>query len=613
MIPENESDFTKFNKQYTEALAGKSYNKLSLYELGVSVVRTKDVFVIQETVLSKLLILFPRDTQLMYYMGCIHLTKATTKALLWFRQCLDRNPGHIECLLDYLKILFDNDMFDAIAQYNDNNDGILYKINDNRIRLILAAHEGKRRNFESSIQQYRKIIESGEADTTTLFMCYSNTGITYNDIDNRVDSVGYLQTAISMIKTHNINNIPVCKNAFSNLFISSDYEYLSPDTMVAQHKAYNDFVPKSNGFTFSSGSGPGPGRTDKVRVGYVSGDFDTHVVSQFIIPILLNHTAAFEVHCFSNMAFDNPIFTDKVGNKVRVHLVKSMSDSELATYINKLGIHILIDLSGHTAKNRLEMFAYNPAPVQMTYLGFPNSTGLDSIHYRITDAIADHPKSKQRFSEKLIKMPRCFLLFDDIYKISVPVKPVQPNRIVLGALNRESKNSVYVLSAWRKILAQCPTAIILIKLSGRDNAETRTKYYMDVLGIPKNRLITVGVLANEAEFVQLYSQIDVLLDTFPYSGTTTSCKSMFYSVPIITKYHKNYHVNNVTASLLTNAGFPELVAYSDEEYVTKTVELIGDPDRISLYKKEIKPRFSELMEPGAFMAEYEALLKSTLD
>ena len=609
MTSETENDFVKFSKQYTDALAGKPYKHLDLYELGISIVRKRDIFAIQEGVLSKLLILFPRNEQLLYYMGYIHLTKSTTKALLWFRQCLDRQPGHVECLLDYLKILFDNDMFEAIAQYNENNDDILYKINDNRIRLILAAHEGKRRNFEKSIQQYLKIIASGETDKTTLFMCYSNTGITYNDIDNRVDSVGYLQTAISMIKTHKINNVPVCKNAFSNLFISSDYEYLSPAAMAAQHKAYNEFVPKSNGFTFPSKPRP----NEKIRIGYVSGDFDTHVVSQFIVPILLNHTDAFEVHCFSNMAFANLHFTERVGDRVVSHHVKALSDAELATYINKLGIHILIDLSGHTAKNRLEMFAHNPAPVQITYLGFPNSTGLDSIHYRITDAISDHPESNQRFSEKLIRMPRCFLLFADLYKIKVPTKVTDPTRIVLGAINRESKNSAYVLRAWREILAACPDASILVKLSGRDNEASRIKYYMETLGITKDRLITVGVLQTEAEFVKIYSEIDILLDTFPYSGTTTSCKSLFYSVPIVTKYHKDYHVNNVTASLLIGSGCPELVAYSDEEYVTKTIELIRDPDRISRYKKDISPRFSELMEPGAFMESYETLLKSTFD
>lgn len=602
MIPDQESEFNKFNKQYADALAGKPYNQAELYELGISITRSRDAFAIQECVLTKLLILFPKNSQLLYYMGYIHIPKSTTKALLWFRQCLDRCPEHVDCLLDYLKILFNNDMFDAITQYIADSGGVIYNIDDNRIRLFLAAYEGKLRNFEKSIQQYQAIITSGKADATTLFMCYSNTGITYNDIDNRVDSVGYLQTAISMIKTHNINDVPVCKNAFSNLFVSSDYEYLSPSAMVTQHNAYNDFVPKSKTFTFP------PKSAGKIRVGYVSGDFGTHVVSQFIVPILLNHTELFEVHCFSNMAFSNTYFMELIGNRVLSHHIQAMSNMELATYINKLGIHILIDLSGHTAKNRLEMFALNPAPVQMTYLGFPNSTGLDSIHYRITDAIADHPESKQIFSEKLVKMPRCFLLFADLYGVNVPSKPVVGDRIVLGAINRESKNSVYVLRAWRKILAACPEASILIKLTGRDNKEVRTKYYMDILGITGDRLITVGVLPTETEFVKIYSQIDILLDTFPYSGTTTSCKSLYYSVPIVTKYHKDYHVNNVTSSILINSGLPELVAYSDEEYVAKAVQLIRDPDRISRYKKEIKPRFSELMEPGAFMKSYETLL-----
>jgi predicted O-linked N-acetylglucosamine transferase (SPINDLY family) len=209
-------------------------------------------------------------------------------------------------------------------------------------------------------------------------------------------------------------------------------------------------------------------------------------------------------------------------------------------------------------------------------------------------------------------MPRCFLLFDDLYKLKVPTKVTDPKRVVLGAINRESKNSTYVLRAWRSILAECPDTSILVKLSGRDNEEIRTKYYMETLGITRDRLITVGVLQTEAEFVKIYSEIDILLDTFPYSGTTTSCKSLFYSVPIVTKYHKDYHVNNVTASLLIGTGCPELVAYSDEEYVTKTIELIRDPDRISRYKKDIKPGFSELMEPGAFMESYETLLRSTL-
>ena len=592
------SDFNTFNKQYFIAVSGKTYDKLALKEMGLSIVKARDEYAIRNDVLTKLLILFPSDDMLLYYMGYINLNKSTTKSMLWFRQCLDRNPKHVDCLLDYLKILFDNDMFDAIQAYNND------VITDNRLRLVLAAFEGKRRNFEKSIEQYLKIIDSGETDPTVLFMCYSNTGITYNDIDNRTCAVKFLQKAISMIDDNRISEIPICKNAFSNLFISSDYEYLSPEDMERQHKAFDKFVPKSRNFPLVHRD-----KARKIRVGYVSGDFDTHVVSQFILPILLNHTDAFEVHCFLNMALADPKFTEKITN---LHLVQSMSNADLAAYIHKIGIDILIDLSGHTAKNRLEVFSMNPAPVQMTYLGFPNSTGLTSIHYRITDAIADHPKSKQRYSEKLIRMPRCFLLFSDVFRIDVTPKETDPNRIILGALNREAKNSHLVVSAWRRILYECPNAVLLIKLAGLYTTQDRSKYYMDLLGVPANRLIIIDVIDYEANFAKLYGQIDVLLDTFPYSGTTTSCKSLFYSVPIITKYHPNYHVNNVTSSLLINSGFPELVAYSDEEYIAKTVDLIRDPDRIRRYKKEIKPRFEELMEPKAFMKSYEAMLTKCL-
>ena len=197
------TNYAEFNKLYLLALSGKTCN--TMYKTGLSVVREQDNYRIRDDVLTKLLVLYPNDETLLYYMGCIHLPKSTTKSLMWFKQCLSRNPKHVDCLLDYLKLLFDNDMFDAIAQHYD----ILYQIPDNRIRLVVAAYEGKRRKFELSIQLYLKIIDSGEKDATTLFMCYSNVGITYNDIDERTKSVGYLQKAIAMIDSHCIDNVPL--------------------------------------------------------------------------------------------------------------------------------------------------------------------------------------------------------------------------------------------------------------------------------------------------------------------------------------------------------------------------------------------------------------------
>lgn len=644
-----------FNNLYKLALSGESKdrdkNKDQFYKIGKSLVETYDTYRIRETFLSKLLVIFPNDHMLMYYMGSINLGVSNSKAMMWFKFSLQQEPNYVECILDYLKILFDNDMFGAIAEFNNANGNILYKINDNRIRLIVASYDGKMRKYEQSIRQYLDIIESGERDPVTLFLCYSNAGITYNDIDRRVEAVKYLMQAIAFVDSGIITKVSICKNAFNNLFISSDYEYLDNEMLFRQYEAYDRFVQTKNEFTFNKRNrtnqhpqvialtlppqvtapinrpnqppqvtapsnrpkttvaGVLQGAAAPCIIGYVSGDFSTHVVSQFIIPILVNHSEDFEVHCFYNMDFEDPHFAERVGPRVKIHLIQVMSDAEAAAYIHRLGIDILIDLSGHTGKNRLEVFALNPAPVQMTYLGFPNTTGLKSIHYRITDQIADHPESKQRYSEKLVHMPKCFLLFDDLYKIPVVPKKTDARRIVLGALNRESKNSDYVLKAWRRIMHECPETVILVKMSGRDVIYGRTAHYANVLGISADRLITVGVLDTELEFAQLYSQIDILMDTFPYSGTTTSCKSLFYSVPIITKYHQDYHVNNVTASLLINTGFPELVAYSDDEYVYNAIKLIRDHDRIERYKKEIKPKFAELMEPQAFMKSYEDLLR----
>ena len=447
-----------------------------------------------------------------------------------------------------------------------------------------------------------------------MILSYTYAAICFNDIYNCKQAIQYLQTAVSIIHTSNIkysSNDSAYKDTFTHLFISSDYEYIMPDIMTQYHIAYNDFVPKSHSFLFPNILSSSSHTKIQIRIGYVSSDFDNHVVSHFIIPILLNHTEVFEVHCFSNRnASTSGYFNDFVAGRVKIHNVASINDLDLATYINQIGIHILIDLNGHTKHNRLEMFALNPCPVQITYLGFPNSTGLDCIHYRITDTIADHPESNQHYCEKLLRMPRFFLLFNNLLKIHVSPKQVDHGRIVIGSLNRESKISKYLIDAWRKILRECPNTTILIKTSREESS--RAQYYMDVLDIPRDRLILVGFVADENAVAGLYSQIDILMDTFPYSGTTTSCKSLFYSVPVITKYNKNYHANNVSASLLIHCGFDELVAYSDDEYVSKTVQLIRDPDRISYYKRLVKPRFEELMQPDPFMKSYEDLLMTCL-
>jgi predicted O-linked N-acetylglucosamine transferase (SPINDLY family) len=205
-------------------------------------------------------------------------------------------------------------------------------------------------------------------------------------------------------------------------------------------------------------------------------------------------------------------------------------------------------------------------------------------------------------------MPRFHLLYQPIIKTIIEIeKKADPNRILLGSLNKEGKTNKLVLNTWKTILKRCPTTMMLIRLDLLEDIPDRIEFYVKNLDCEKSRLIFVSNVDDE-EYFGLFKKIDILLDTFPYSGTTTSCNALFHSTPIVTMYKKGIHAHNMTSSLLINMGFPELVTYSTEEYIEKTVELINTPDKIDEYRTTIKDIFLGLMEPEKFIQEYESLL-----
>jgi predicted O-linked N-acetylglucosamine transferase (SPINDLY family) len=178
-------------------------------------------------------------------------------------------------------------------------------------------------------------------------------------------------------------------------------------------------------------------------------------------------------------------------------------------------------------------------------------------------------------------------------------------------LNKENKNGREVLECWREIMHKTSNTKILIKLNSKDNMNERKTFYKNKLDIDDDRMILLEPCSDE-KYIETFSMIDILLDTFPYSGTITTCNSLYNSVPIVTLYHKDYHAHNVSSSILMNSGFPELVCYDKESYVQKTIELSRNPIEVRRYKSEIHDKFCELMDPKKFMPEFENLLKNTL-
>jgi len=596
------TDFNNiFDRLYHVQTTGEDLKSVGLqiiYDPNISWDTKKDIS-------YKLALIYPKDAYLHYIVGCMYKDINRFKALVWFRKCYELDPMFAENLIDMLKLYFDTDCFDVIGQVNKELKNYLYDVPDFRFKLLVSAVEAKNRNFEKSIEIVKQLLNSPDLPKEIRFLCLSNVGVTSNDVGDSKNAVRYLTEAIDLNKKHNINTGIERKNAYDNLFITHDYMHYEHKDLEKLYRSFNEAVGNHKVFTHAKNT------SGKLRVGYVSGDFNYHVVSNFISPILFYHSLDFEVHCFTITTLCDKTYALNMP-RVIFHDITGMKDMDAAKLIHDCGIDVLIDLSGHSARNALEVFSYNPAPVQMTYLGFPNTTGMSAIKYRITDAIADHHETKQYYSEEFYRLPKCFLLYKQIYDNAVVVPRKTPTDcIVVASLNKETKNTMATLETWRKMLAACPRVKLMMLL--KTNTPTRRKFYFDKLDTTSDRIIFVPFLATESEYLQLYSKIDVMLDPFPYSGTTTSCKCMDKSIPIVTKYHKDYHSHNVTASLLINSGFPELVAYSDDEYVKIVKNLSENPAKIDEYKTTIKQGFDKLMEPGPFMKSYEDMLRDVYD
>lgn len=525
--------------------------------------------------------------------------------MMWYNICLNMNHHNVECVLELMKILFDHNYLQFIYYLNEKYDNILFKLQDDRIRILISAmyiKEGKINLAEPIIMELLEKAEENNdmMDELLIQTIFINSSFLFGKLTNIEVAMKYINKIILSNKITPDNEY--VRVAFENYSLLCDYVYTDHTERFEHCKKLNYFYPNSNLFTNFLALQCRDNST-KIKIGYVSNAFSGHAVSNFILPIFDNHnTDMFEVFLFTQQIYKH--------DKFPTYNINKKSADDCAKLIYKLGINILIDIDGHTSQNRLDIFSKNPAPIQMTYLGFPNSTALDFIQYRITDSIADHPDSIQIYSENRLYMPRCFLLYKTVESLTY-VQNIFPENpyIILGSLNKEPKNSKNVLQTWKQILHLTTNTKLLIKISSVDNVENRIKFYKDALDVEEDRLIIVEFCSNQS-YMELFYKIDILLDTFPYSGTTTTCHALHASTPVVTLYHKDYHAHNVSSSLLINSGFPELVSYSRNEYVEKVIDLCNQPVRIAEYKTIIGPRFMELMKPKQFMKEYEHILSS---
>lgn len=579
----------KFNSLYVDCLYKNYSTTPEIYELGIDLVLQSNDFRVQEDLIYKLLNLYPNDYKLYYFMGSIHRNQSTDKNLFWFKKCYSINPQYIENVLDLTKTLFENDNYEEVNRICK----MLKNPTDRRILLLMGTSYIKSGHYNDAVKVLEKTI-TGQNDNTD---CYAlqNMGILKNDLNLCEDAIKYLKKAYSIATDPNNK-----QKILGNILITSDYIYFDS---VEKHKLITQI---NEMYTNHKYFGEHHRRlSSHLNIGYVSSDFSTHAVANFILPILENHdTQRFQIFLYSTKQYVSPQFS-KLGFPIKN--IYNVSSVEAAKMIYEDKIDILFDLNGHTDGSRLDVFALNPAPVQITYMGYPNTTGLKSMHYRLTDNISDHPESKQIYSEKLVYLPSFFLIFKSIIQ-NTPIIPRKTDKTVyLGSLNKENKSSPDVLGVWKEIMKINKNTKIIIKTNGLID---RTEFYKKTLDVQADRLILLDKSLSNEQYIALFSKIDILLDTFPYSGTTTTCNALYNSIPVITLYNKDYHSHNVSSSILTRCGFPELVTYTFQEYVDKTTTLIKNTTQIDRYKTTIGESFNKYMNASQFMRSYEETLEN---
>lgn len=394
------------------------------------------------------------------------------------------------------------------------------------------------------------------------------------------------------------------------LFALNFIDDLPAEEVFHRHQAFGarlerDVAPRFMPF----GNERDPGR--RLRVGYVSGEFYLHPVARFMIPQLERHDRSqFEMYCYSVGILPADSFTRQVAQRSDVwREAKAMKDAELADLVHRDRIDILVDLSGHSGVSRLGVFAQQPAPVQATWLGNLNTTGLTRIQYRITDRVCDPPGLTERLhTEELVRLPQSQWCYRPYVAMDAPLE--RANGVTFGSFTQYPKLTVQMRSLWARILRDVPGSRLRMAgiPQGRIRDELLQAFERD--GVDSSR-VTLLPFMSLRDYLAAFAEVDIALDTSPYSGGTTTCDALWMGVPVLTLPGAR-PASRSAASILTAIGLPEWIAVSPDDYVRRAVQFASQRDTIIQLRGSLRERMraSPLMQEARFARDLEHLYRT---
>ncbi|KAJ6796668.1 putative UDP-N-acetylglucosamine--peptide N-acetylglucosaminyltransferase SPINDLY [Iris pallida] len=486
-----------------------------------------------------------------------------------------------------------------------NNLGVIYKDRDNLDKAVECYQMALtiRPNFSQSLNNLgvvytvqgkidvaASMIEKAIAANSTYAEAYNNLGVLYRDAGNIALAIEAYERCLQID--------PDSRNAGQNRLLAMNYiNGGSSDKLFEAHREWGMRFMKLYPHYTSWDNPKDPDRP--LVIGYVSPDYFTHSVSYFIeAPLIYHDYTNYKVVVYSGVVKEDAKtykFKDRVLKKGGLwREIYGIDEKKVASMVREDKVDILVELTGHTANNKLGMMACRPAPLQVTWIGYPNTTGLPTIDYRITDSLADPLETKQKHVEDLVRLPDCFLC----YTPSPEAGPVCPTPalsngfITFGSFNNLAKITPKVLQVWARILCAVPNSRLVVKCKPFccDSVRQRFLSMLEQLGLEPLRVDLLPLILLNHDHMQAYSLMDISLDTFPYAGTTTTCESLYMGVPCVTMAG-SVHAHNVGVSLLHNVGLGRLIAKTEEEYIRLALQLASDVSTLS----ELRMTLRELM------------------
>lgn len=558
--------------------------------------------------LNRGILLDPSNADACYLLGRTFLeTGRWTDAIDHFNEALALKPDFELALRDLSRALFESGQKECahqlisqgVAQFPASADFHYYQGN---------LHADARR-FEDAVDSYGVALAL-RPDHAQVHANLSHALVELGRVEDAISSARRaLDLQPDYLPAHD-------KLLWALLFLPND----ASNTYLIEAKKYGvearEHVTPFTSWHASAQAIPGATAPARLRVGLVSGDFRVHAVGFLLEGLLPELTAGSMDFLAYSMNPQDDGLTERIkGYFAQWTPISSLDDAQVAQKIHADRVNILIDLAGHTAHNRLSMFAWKPAPVQVSWLGYLASTGVPGMDFVLADAVAAPLALSEQFTEEVWHLPDTFNCFPrpvDHPRLAVVPPPVSSKGfIVFGSFQRMNKINEFVLSLWAKILLSCPGAMLRLQNAQLGSVSARTRVF-DILrgfGVAPERVILVAEMPNRQDYLAAYANVDIVLDTYPYPGVTTTGEALWMGVPTVTLGGATM-LQRIGVSLLTCAGLEDWIAWSEEEYVALALRRANDREGLTRLRASLRDQVAAtaLFDPVRFAGRFEHAL-----